>query len=313
MVEIVETKVDACKAYQIENEYIKLVTIPECGGKIYSILNKKNGFDFIFKNSRYGVESKKYGADYSYSESGGDELFPCIAGQQYPEPPWNNVLMPAMGEIWTGNLNTEIIDGGVVQSFNGVQFPYKFERTLKLKRNQIQYNYLVKNESDYDMKFIWSIQHHSILYAGVSIEVEGDTDFLVDVSVKSQFEANKKYKWPIAETIESEKRDFSRIDEMDGHGDKLFLTNFSNKDVSLIYPRQKQRVRYSFSDPELSNCGIWIDRLAWPFEDPDQLIYISPANCLSDNFDKSKEMGANSVAPAQGAIQWSFQISIENM
>ena len=313
MVKIKETEIDSCKAYQLENEFLKLVTVPECGGKIYSILNKKNGFDFIFKNKRFPVSPKKYGADYFYSESGGDELFPCLAGQNYPEPPWEKVVLPAMGEIWTGSLDTEIVDDGVVQSFKGVQIPYQFKRRVELKENQVQYSYLVKNYSDSDIKFIWSIQHHSVLYPGVSIEVEGEPDFYVDISVKSQFEEKKKFKWPVALTIQKESRDFSKIVKIDGHGDKLFLTNFSKKEISLIYPREKQKVRYIFDDPELNCCGIWIDRLAWPFDDPDQLIYISPANCLSDNFDNSREMGAYSTLPARGKLSWSFRISIENI
>lgn len=40
----------AYDAYTLENEYIKVTCLPEIGGKIHSILDKKNNYDIVYNN-----------------------------------------------------------------------------------------------------------------------------------------------------------------------------------------------------------------------------------------------------------------------
>ena len=79
------------QALVIENRHLRLVVLPELGGKLWSLLDKALDREVFWHNPRLGPRPAPYGAAYDDWFCGGwDELFPndaptTVAGDLYPD------------------------------------------------------------------------------------------------------------------------------------------------------------------------------------------------------------------------------------
>ena len=66
-------------AYQIENEFLSLLILPQYGCKLASLYKKDTGREFLFQSPREKLTPPPYAAAFSaYDSSGFDEVFPSI-------------------------------------------------------------------------------------------------------------------------------------------------------------------------------------------------------------------------------------------
>jgi hypothetical protein len=312
---IKEIELDGFKALNISNDFISITTIPSLGGKIVSVEDKKSGFDFAFKNPHIKNYSCKYASDFSNSSASGiDECFPTVALSKYTEYPWENIEIPDHGEIWSQEMETEVIGKTIVQKAHGVRFPYIFNRAINLEDNSLFLNYRVENLSNFDFKYAWSIHPHFILLENTEIHMENGTDIFVDFTKTNDFQLKTlKYKWPILETGDNKSIDFSKITAIDnGQAEKLYACNLKEGRVKLCYPDQKESITFKFNSELLSYCGIWIDHGGWPFNDnPYKVLAIEPCNCITDRFEDSVARRAFDVVKAKSYKEWKLDLIIE--
>jgi hypothetical protein len=297
---------------RVESEDIALECIPELGGKIASLVNKKNGFDCAFVNPYTGIRKYPYDASYLTSDCGFGELLPSIGVGRYTEAPWKGIPLPDKGELWTQGLETAIEEGALVQKAYGVRFPYLFSRRLSLEGNRLRLDYSLENLCGFDFKYLWSMQPHLRLSGKMEIEAPERSTFFVDWSKNHSFEiGERKYAWPTARSADGNSVDFSRIDEMNGDADKLYLADLARGEVSLIYREQGQRVRFIFDTSVNGYCGLWINKAGWPVDkDPTRLVAIQPCNCMSDFFERSDSRGAIGLVRARSRNEWAVVVEI---
>lgn len=316
MTTICETRHADLPALLVENEELALVCIPALGGKIASIINKRNGFDCAFVNPYTGIVKYPYDAPYLTSDCGLGELLPSIGVGTYTEAPWKGIPLPDKGELWTQAMETTIDGTALRQKANGVRFPYLFTRSLTLEGNRVRLDYALENLCAFDFKYLWSMQPHLRLDGSMEIVAPTSSSFYVDWSRNYRFEtASRKYPWPIAETEgEGTGVDFSRIETMNGDADKLYLADLPRGEVSLVYHDRRQRVGFHFDTAMNPYCGLWINKAGWPEDkDPTRLVAIQPCNCMSDFFETSDRNGAIGLVRAKSRNEWRVEMEIEGL
>jgi hypothetical protein len=312
MTRVEEIRHQSFPALRLENEALTVVNIPELGGKIISLCDRASGFDPVFTNPHTGLVRYPYDAPYATSDSGIGELLPTIGPGNYPEAPWNGVPLPDKGELWTQPFETRVEGEALVQHCYGVRFPYRFTRRLSLLSNSVVLEYKLENLCGFNFKYLWSLQPHLVLTADVAIQVEGPARFYVDWSKNHALQAKtRKYGWPEAMTQDGGRVDFSRISEMDGNADKLFLTDLAKGEVRLRYLDRGVALVFSFDNTTIRNCGLWINRCGWPLEGKQtQLIAVQPCNCTSDFFDDSLRQGSGGLVQAHSDNTWKVSIGM---
>jgi hypothetical protein len=64
----------------LENEHLSLEILPDCGGKIRSIVNRRTGRDWLWHNPHIAQVVPEYGQPYvmDLDTGGWDELFPSV-------------------------------------------------------------------------------------------------------------------------------------------------------------------------------------------------------------------------------------------
>ena len=91
---------------EMENEWLRLVVLPQAGAKVWQIRYKPLGADLLWNNPGLAPARQAFYASYDDTWSGGwDELFPNDeAGELL------GYKLPDHGELWTGEWQAEPVD-----------------------------------------------------------------------------------------------------------------------------------------------------------------------------------------------------------
>jgi hypothetical protein len=160
-------------AVVLENSVLRIVVLPEVGGKIWQITYKPLDADLLWNNPRIAPAKLPMGSRYDDVWSGGwDELFPndevaVIEGESYPDH----------GELWTGQWTAEpFSEAGLA----GVRLRYvtpissiEVEKTISLRSNQarIEFQHRFTNRGQTPFAFLWK------LHPAMAVSQESRLDF----------------------------------------------------------------------------------------------------------------------------------------
>lgn len=146
-------------AYQIENEFLSLLILPQYGCKLASLYKKDTGREFLFQSPREKLTPPPYAAAFSaYDSSGFDEVFPSIDACPYPLGKYRGIPIPDHGEVWALPWqHTLHADGlGLTGWTQSPALPYRFTRDLTLAGNEVRLHYRVENLANEPFEFIWT-------------------------------------------------------------------------------------------------------------------------------------------------------------
>ena len=165
----------------LENELLRVVILPEAGGKIWQITYKPLDANLLWNNPRIAPAKLPPGSRYDDVWCGGwDELFPndevaVIEGESYPDH----------GELWTGNWAAEPLsqNRGV-----GVRLRYvtpissiEVEKTISLHsdRPSIEFEHRLTNLGNTEFPFLWKLHpamavtpQHRIDFPAMKVQLE---------------------------------------------------------------------------------------------------------------------------------------------
>ena len=169
------------RAVILENRLLRVIVLPEAGGKIWQITHKPSDADFLWNNPRVTPARMPINSRYDDVWSGGwDELFPndeavLIDGESYPDH----------GELWTGQWQAEPFSSGekvgVHLRFITPISAIAVEKTLELKRDaaQIEIRYGLRNSGTTRLPFLWKLhpalavsEHHRIDFPPMKVVLE---------------------------------------------------------------------------------------------------------------------------------------------
>jgi hypothetical protein len=186
----------------LENRMLRVVVLPQVGGKIWQITYKPLDSDLLWNNPRIAPAKLPLGSRYDDVWSGGwDELFPCdeaslIEGENYPDH----------GELWTGNWTAEPFSG---PDLAGARLRYvtpissiEVEKTIRLRREQacVEFDHRFTNRGRTDFPFLWK------LHPAMAVSPQHRLDFpSMKVRLEPAFPgtlagASDPADWPIVKT-----------------------------------------------------------------------------------------------------------------
>lgn len=161
------------EAVILENRLLRIVILPQAGGKIWQITYKPLDKNLLWNNPRIAPARLPLNARYDDVWSGGwDELFPndevaVIDGESYPDH----------GEFWTGQWTAEPFsqaDGaGVRLRFVTPISSIEVEKTIRLGGDQcrVEFGHRFTNRGQTDFPFLWK------LHPAMAVSPESRIDF----------------------------------------------------------------------------------------------------------------------------------------
>jgi hypothetical protein len=187
------------RALVLRNEHLVVTVLPELGGKVWQIEDRRSGRELLWHNPRIPARQVPFAAAYDDVFQGGwDVLFPndvpeSIAGEHYPDH----------GETWAlpWTWSTGSDSDGSAWVRLEVHTPIsacRLERTLTLAAGErsLQLTESVSNLGGTDMPFMWK-QHLALAVEGAARVDLGARDMYVeDFGSPRAGTAGTMYRWP---------------------------------------------------------------------------------------------------------------------
>ncbi|MBZ5683571.1 MAG: DUF4432 family protein [Acidobacteriia bacterium] len=241
-------------AVVLENRLLRVVILPQAGGKIWQITYKPFDKDLLWNNPRIAPARLPMNARYDDVWSGGwDELFPndevaVIDGESYPDH----------GELWTGQWTVEpfsqLDQAGIRLRCMTPISSIEVEKTILLQSGQarIEFDHCFTNRGLKDFPFLWK------LHPAMSVSPQSRIDF---PAMKVRLEP--AFLGTLAGACEP--ADWPTIKTPDGEVDLRRVTPEQAQQLYFFYGTEMKGNWCALTDTaERLSCGLQFDSAIFP-------------------------------------------------
>jgi hypothetical protein len=197
----------------LENEHLRVIVLPQLGGKIWSIVDKRRDHELLWHHPRVVPRPAMFGAAYDDWFCGGwDELFPNdavveIGGERYPDH----------GELWAMPWEWSIVEqtrDEVTISLRhaGIITTTRFEKRLTMRANEplLHIAARIRNEGAQPLDFLWK------LHPALNITPDSRIDMParrieIDPGFRARLGALEAFEWPHATAESGAQIDMRRV------------------------------------------------------------------------------------------------------
>jgi galactose mutarotase-like enzyme len=237
-------------------------------------------------------------------DSGGwDECFPTVSACRLPQDVqrFGGLVLPDHGELWSQRAQTsrlrEPAGEAALTRWAGRRMPYVFERTTRVEGNgAVELRYLVRNESDGPLPYLWS--SHPLFPLTPATRLELPEGAKVRVWTHQGLELGppgSEHRWPRVRAQDKE-LDLSRPGAVPGAwAMKLFVdvSESAARPLRLALAEGTSRLVIELEPREVPTVGLWINNHGWtPFEGRAPYSNLGLEPCLGAPDDLSTALGA---------------------
>ena len=304
---------------QLQNDFMRIVALPELGCKIISIYDIVHDHEWLWKDSWRPLKTAEFGARYEdFDISGFDECFPNIGSSIYPLD--SEVMLPDHGDLWSIPWNVNSNHLSMVAEVDGRSLPYLFTRRLELSGSIIKFHYQVRNKKDSNIVFIWSA--HPLFSA------TGDMRVLLNDAPKMTKEfgfggrlgsdgmngyrgQHQVYDWPYSLSDKGVLVDLSYIKSEGPITDKVVLRSPLDGEIALEHMDSGRILSFRFSPIEIPYVGLCFNLGAWPFGvNPGTWVAIELTTGCTDKLSDSFARGVATTLATGETKSWSYEIEL---
>ncbi|WP_165228062.1 hypothetical protein [Aquisphaera insulae] len=306
-------------AFALENASIRVVVVPELGGKIASVKSLRTGRSWLWSNPDLPVVAGRPGASYvaDHDVGGWDEIVPTVHPCRLPGSPWGDGMLTDHGELWyrSWSLAEPLAkdEGGQGASLNlAVELPapaVRFARLLRLDpdRPAFRLEYQLTNLGDEAVPYLWAAHPLFRIEDGMTIEMPAGTIARVTAAIGAAEPAlHEPFAWPLAPEA--------------GRAVKLFAELPAEAWVRLTATGGDESLRIAWRGDEVRHVGLWINEGGWSGlgagSPPYRNLGIEPTTTAGDRLDEALAGagagaggGAVRLAPGESR-RWSLDVSI---
>jgi galactose mutarotase-like enzyme len=260
---ISETITGGIRSLTLENERLRVVVLPDFGGKIISLRDLQHAYEWLSQGPLPTAEvltHRQVGDRWTGREGWGwDECFPNIAAEKSG--------LYDHGEVWSRPWQFQAAENKLVGTVEGYGFNYLFERSLHLEDAALVATYRVTNRAAELLKVIWAM--HSVFAAqtGMRIELpENITQLKVESGIAATpAKAGEMISWPLFKDPANEALDLSVIPSRDTapFALKLFTPPLASNDGWLTFSGPGGTLKISFDPARMPFLGLWLNFGAW--------------------------------------------------
>jgi hypothetical protein len=233
-----DLKLDGIPIVRLETDFLKVDVAPQIGGRIVSLVEKRGGYEFLWRNRNLRLECLPNGSEYDRNFYGGiDELLPNDIPEQI-----DGVQCPDHGELWTTALSRSIEGERLLLKGKLPRFGLTYERELRLapESPRLQCIYRLSNTTQQTRRFLWKLHAAVAVQAGDIIECPARRAQVVDLAW-SRYKTLAPFNWP---KIENQAANV--IPASDGTVDFFYLFDFERGELAWRRPSQNLSFAYEF-------------------------------------------------------------------
>ena len=291
--------VDGTPVIRLESDFLKLDVAPEVGGRVISLLNKKDGQEFLWRNESLSLRKLSPGSEYDPNFYGGiDELIP----NDIPET-INGIDCPDHGELWTTALEWQPIDGGLELLGRLPRFGLSYQREIVLRSNEpvVDLRYRLSNAADRPRQFLWKLHAALKVSPGDVLQCPAKTGQVVDPAW-SRFKTLEPFAWPHIEGKEA-----NVVPVMNGTMDFFYLSELVTGQVSLQNTARGAKFVYRFDTTVFPYAWIFASYGGF---NGHYTVILEPCTAMPISVNEAAAMRQCSVLEPQQTLETSVSIYV---
>jgi hypothetical protein len=321
-VQLEQTHVGPWPAIALSNDAVRVVVLPEVGGKIVSLEHVPSGREWLWKNPQLPIRRPPpHVTDYSQFDSGGwDEVIPTITPCLVPNSAWRDRPIVDHGELWhrpwqiaaakcVANHHAEL-----ALAVDEQDSPFRFARTLVLSDGftPLEIEYELTNRSELPMPYIWAAHPLLAIEPGDMIRLPHGTWMRPSTCVGLAI-VDAPFRWPFAPVHAGKAIDLSSVPDRDADvAIKLFAENITPGEIEIFAGRTRAFLRFTFHPVEVPHIGLWLNYGGWSgISGPAYYnIGVEPSTTPCDDLQTAVSQDAAFVLQSGEARRWRVAVAL---
>ncbi len=188
-----EATLHSLQLYRLENECLSISVLPQVGAKIYDLVWKSTGQQFLWHNPRILPQCYPIDSNFDNYWSGGwDDVYPTADACEY-----KGDTFPNCGELRSLDWTVERVDYGALElSALGPISPVKARKRVELNGPTVSLSSSLENLGPSPLHFLWGTHPSLAVRAGDRLRVPAETALVSIASDASLGFPGQEYQWP---------------------------------------------------------------------------------------------------------------------
>lgn len=305
MTEITRTIWHGFEAVTLESGEMRVVILPQLGGKIVSMYDKTHQHEWLVPPMR-PLKQTSYGDDFvSQDMSGWDEMMPTINRCR-----WMDAELPDHGEVWSIPWDVETAVDGLVLSVQGRALPYRFTRSAALTAaNCLELRYTLLNSGQTALAYLWAAHPQFAADECTRILLPPEVRSVVNVVDNDPLwgAAGQVVAWPQASTPDGQVGNLDRVGRVEQHTcRKVYLRPDQPAAwAALVQEDRHCELRMEWDPAEVPYLGIWVDEGMYNAR---AAAALEPCSGYYDSLESAAANQRVTVLPPGGQCTWTLRI-----
>lgn len=293
-------------AYALEDARLRVVLLPDLGGKIASLYDRVAGREWLAQPAR-APRRPAYGSRFVEAElCGWDEMLPTI------DPCcWEGTALPDHGEAWSLPWQVDAASGeALVLSVCGRALPYRLERRATLTApGRLELRYALSNTGRETFPVLWAAHPQFAADARTRLRLPPGVERVVTVKSGPVWgPEGSPHPWPRARTLQGAVRRLDRARGPQARTSRKFYLPREARAGWAALQRGGARLEMRWSPEALPYLGLWCDE--GEYYNESSVIAIEPSNGYYDRLDRAAgNRSAPLLAPGR-PLRWNLEVSL---
>jgi galactose mutarotase-like enzyme len=248
---------------RLSNEALGVSILPTVGAKIFDLIDRSTGQNFLWHNSRIPAQSYPVEANFdNYWCGGWDDAFPtCETCTHQGE------VYPNLGELRSVTWRVEeLVESSPIASVRlsagGPINPVRAQKRLTLNGSSLEMEYSIYNEGYAPIDFIWGTHPAYAIEPGCRIHVPSRHGLVGQANPCRLGEPGQSYSWPILTTAEGQ-TDMSLVPEPGDQNAGHYALDLSAGWYALEFPHRQSGVLIEFPLSACPHLWMWLSYGGW--------------------------------------------------
>ena len=291
----------------LENNNLKIVLLPELGGKIISFLKKDKEFELAAQPSQRIQTNLSDCMDFSEYAYGMDDTFPNI-DKEIMQINGKTYEYPDHGEIWKQSFHVQKQeDHKVDMLWKSSRFSYTYKKTLTLEKDTLRIQYHIYNYGNNAIPCIWTwhglVRYEEDMKLLLPEEITHYRNVLGGSCMGDEGAIYERHN-----TI----YDFGRVPDARTNSMVKYYAEEPVKSglCKILYPIQNVVFTLRYDAQHLPYLGVWIT--AGGFQG-DYNCALEPSSGFYDSISKAGKNGKLSILSPGQTMEFELRLSLGNM
>lgn len=301
-------------ALALETSVVQVVVVPELGGKIVSLLDKRSGREWLLPPQRdYARGAARSAGFVEQDMSGWDEMFPTINACAYPVDGLHlGVPLPDHGEVWSAAWTHDTDNAyAIALSVQGQALPYTLTRTMRgVAENTLRLEYEVVNTGVETLYALWAAHPQFVVDGATRIVLPRYVTQVVNVLPTEELpQDGQLYDW--TETVTADGKplalDRVRADAVQKHRKFYLPPEQPAAWVGLQQGDDGAWLRLAWDAERVPYLGVWVDERSY---NPSLTLALEPSTGYYDNLTRAWQNQRVMHLLPNVPYRWALEVSL---